>query len=217
MEWAKKLVAKTHGGPQTADIIYAGVLETKGTRGEVKASALRQFNLMDGPKEAYSATDLAKKITAAPPEELTPLLKQAALFPPLFKSIFDTFHGDTFSIGKLKQRASELNVHPENVESAISIYCSSLEYAGLISVDGDKITHKSASELEFSADNEESETTSEAAEDASTEREYPDADAEDVTRGSPRAIFHVNVNLDASLDSDKLEKQLALLKRYGAI
>jgi hypothetical protein len=36
-------------------------------------------------------------------------------------------------------------------------------------------------------------------------------------KGSARAIFHVNVNLDSSLDTEKLQKQLELLKHYGAI
>jgi hypothetical protein len=33
----------------------------------------------------------------------------------------------------------------------------------------------------------------------------------------PRAVFNVNVTLDSSLDIEKLQKQLELLKRFGAI
>ena len=33
----------------------------------------------------------------------------------------------------------------------------------------------------------------------------------------PRAVFNVNVTLDSSLDIEKLQRQLELLKRFGAI
>ena len=33
----------------------------------------------------------------------------------------------------------------------------------------------------------------------------------------PRAAIQVNVTLDSSLDTEKLEKQLALLGKYGAL
>ena len=37
------------------------------------------------------------------------------------------------------------------------------------------------------------------------------------TAKRPRAVFNVNVTLDSSLDTEKLQKQLELLKRFGAI
>ena len=36
-------------------------------------------------------------------------------------------------------------------------------------------------------------------------------------QSGPRAVFNVNVTLDSSLDIEKLQKQLELLKRFGAI
>lgn len=225
LEWSKKLVSKTHGGPQPADIIYAAVVDSKGPRGEIKASALKQFGLMDGARAAYVATPLAKSIAIAPPEELQPLLAQAALTPPLFKALFDTFHGDEVSLAKLRQRAAELDVHPDNLPNAASIYATSLSLAGLVTVQGEKVTHGStpatssnvapAGEDEPNA--EESDPGDAAVEkDANPGDIVPDLPLEGSVN-TPRAVFQVNVNLDASLDTDKLERQLALLKRYGAI
>ena len=34
---------------------------------------------------------------------------------------------------------------------------------------------------------------------------------------SARSVIHVNVTIDSSLDTEKLEKQLSLLRRFGAI
>ena len=36
-------------------------------------------------------------------------------------------------------------------------------------------------------------------------------------KSGQRAVFNVNVTLDSSMDIEKLQKQLELLKRYGAI
>jgi hypothetical protein len=216
IEWARKLVSKTHNGPQVADIIYASVIDSKGPRGEIKASALKQYNLMEGPKDAYTATSLAKSIASTPKEELAPLLGQAALSPGLFKSLFDTFHGDSVTTAKLRQRAAELNVHPDNLDAAISIYVSSLTIAQLVTIDGDKIQHRRAGDLEGTRVSEENDESIQDTEEETGE-DRPPAPERDTISKSPRAIFNVTVNLDATLDSEKLEKQLALLKRYGAI
>jgi hypothetical protein len=216
VEWARKLVARTHNGPQHADVIYASVVDSKGPRGEIKASTLKQFNLMEGPKEAYVATALAKSISAAPIEEAGPLLMEAALAPSLFKALFDTFHGDAFPLSKIRQRAAELNVHPENLDSAVSLYAATLNFAGLATVEGDKVVHKAIKNSTISTDEHNDDVSSDdPSGDNGEGKTDPREDGGE--NGTPRAIFHVNVSLDASLDSDKLEKQLALLKRYGAI
>lgn len=218
IEWAKKLVSKTHNGAQSSDIIYASVVDSKGPRGEIKASALKQYNLMDGTRSAYKATPLAKSIAVAPDKESAPLLVQAVLFPTLFKSLFDTFHGDAVTTAKLRQRAAELNVHPDNLDAAVAVYSSSLAFAGLASIDGDKVIHKPAATVNAvilpAEENaaEQSEEGNEVLED-----EVADEQSTDAGIRSPRAIFHVNISLDASLDSEKLAKHLALLKKYGAI
>lgn len=224
--WANKLVAKTHLGPQPSDIVYASVVSSKGATAQIKVSALKQFNLLEGSSQAYSATSLAKAISAAPSEEKQDLYARAALAPAIFKALFDTYHGDEVSIGKLKQRVADLNVHPDKTGQCVSIYVDTMQIAGLVSVDGDKVVHRAAiaEEVEVSDTSE-----GEIVDPLEYSNESNNLDANDKpghrqsdpaqlgTIAAPRAIFHVNVNLDASLDTEKLEKHLALLKRYGAI
>ena len=52
--------------------------------------------------------------------------------------------------------------------------------------------------------------------DGVTVAKVPQEMTSDATKG-PRAVFNVNVSLDSSLDIEKLQKQLELLKRFGAI
>ena len=59
LEYSKKLVAKTHVSAQPADEILPGVFGTSGPDGQVRASALKQFGLMQGDAKAYEATQLA--------------------------------------------------------------------------------------------------------------------------------------------------------------
>ena len=243
LQYAKKLVSKTHAGAQPADVILSGVVGNKSGPGRVRVSALKQYGFLKGDtKTGFSADELAKKITAAPEEELAPLYEHAILRPKIFKKLFDTYHGDAVTKAKLKQRAADLEVHPDETESRADIYISGMVTAGLVTIDGERIIHKASSEL--------GQTDSQAGEAEQTERgfaapmlgEESAGDtahaAEVVTKNSdsvehangtssddlatpnqhgPRAVFNVNVTLDSSLDIEKLQKQLELLKRFGAI
>lgn len=226
LPWAKKLVSKTHLGPEPREVIFAGVLGSASSTGEIKISALKQYNLVEGPAKAYTATRLARAIDAAPDEETMPLLRQAALAPDVFEALFRTFHGDEVTLARLKQRAAELKVHPEETERCAKLYVESLEVAGLVKINGDSIRHLANHEAtqseEVKAEGQletDSETGTEATIDASSdgddENELAAGDSGNSLR--PRAVFNVNVNLDSSLDTEKLEKQLKLLKSYGAI
>lgn len=227
--YAKKLVSKTHVSPQPIDVIHAGVVGAKGSRGAVRMSALKQYGFLKGDsKSGFSASESAKKIVSAPPEELFLLYQQAVLKPTIFKAIFDAFHGDIISRAKLKQRAADLKVHPDETETCIETYVKSFEFAGLVSVDGDQVSHIAANGISTIA-------TSEIL-DGVNEDEPKDgeilADGDSNTSSStlvekngdveemanrPKAVFNVNVTLDSSLDTEKLQKQLELLKRFGAI
>lgn len=235
LTYAKKLVPKTHVGPQPTDIIHSGVVGAKGGKGDVRMSALKQYGFLAGDKKTgFTATELAKKIISAPSEEIFPFYQKAALLPAVFKAIFDTYHGDTVSRAKLKQRAADLKVHPDQTETCIDIYVSSLDLAKLVTVEGDQVRHLGASSIaaesfqEFSEDasTEEpaEEPTENVAEDDIEENNGTAKDSgasakinktKEVTK--PRAVFNVNVTLDSSLDIEKLSKQLELLKRFGAI
>lgn len=240
--YAKKLVAKTHTGAQPKDVILAGVMGAKSGRGEIRLSALKQYGLLSGDSKAYTATDLARSINVAPSTELVPLLQKAVLRPAVFKGLFETFHGDTVTRAKLKQRAADLKVHPDELETAVELYVSSMKSAALVTIDGEGIVHLSATAT-GAEQRTEAEGSGESTDDHGPGNEPPAGPNElktDQSRGAqvpaedppgrleadrlrtnnsatPRAVFNVNVTLDSSLDTEKLQKQLELLKRFGAI
>lgn len=233
---AKKLVSKTHTGPQEKAAIFA-VVGAKGGKGEVKISALKQYGFMGGDTSSkFSASDLAKRLIAAPEDETAPLIRKAALTPQPFLKMFNVFHGEEVTRAKLKQGAAELKVHPDATEEFVDIYIEAMQTSGLAKVVGDKVRHLSQSDLtdvqSIDVGDDELETDviqdndADPEEDAGTgDTGQTDQDNDDQKRtadvtpsgAGPRAVFHVNVSLDSSLDTEKLEKQLALLKRYGAI
>lgn len=230
---ARKLVSKTHTSPQSEASIFA-VVGAKGPQGEIKMSALKQYGFMEGKKASnFSASELAKRIASTPEDEILPLLREAALKPSVFRKIFDVFHGEDVAKSKLKQRAAELEVHPDLTDDCVETYLSAVTMAGLATMNGDKVHHVSEAEL---ADISKSEVSPVESDDqTSNDPELNNVDEnegggdgdrldeEGADKGNappgttPRAVFHVNVSLDSSLDTEKLEKQLALLKRYGAI
>lgn len=226
-DWITKLVSKTHIEPQPQGVVFSGVVGSKGPTGEIKISALKQFGLIEGEKTSYNATDLARKINSAPDDEVVSLLRQAALKPPIFKQIFDTFIDDSVSPQKLRQRAADLGVHPDKTESCISIYVQTLEHAKLVSTEGDLIAHISVAEMNSAQEFAKSTSAKDGAPDEmgddqpstrdKDEEEDFGAGRPNSRQGSGRAVIHVNVNLDSSLDTDKLAKQLQLLRSYGAL
>ena len=227
--YAKKLVSKTHVSAQPIDVILSGVLGSKTSGGNVRMSALKQYGFLKGDKKTgFSATEAAKKIASAPPEEHLPLYQQAVLRPTVFKAIFDTYHGDIVSRAKLKQRASDLKVHPDETEACVETYVKSLELAGLVTVDGDQINHKAASGVSNDVasvvvnganegESNEGEIADEGDQNDSSSTLAEQSGTADGAGPKPRAVFNVNVTLDSSLDTEKLQKQLELLKRFGAI
>lgn len=240
--YARKLVSKTHTGPQPAEVVLSGVVGSKTDAGKIRMSALKQYGLLEGDGKAkFSASELAKKLAAAPADEAVPLLRQAMLSPTVFRKLFDTFHGDAVSKAKLKQRAADLNVHPDSTAACVDLYVSGMTTAGLVTVIGDQVNHIAASDLAQppATDTPAAETELEAPDDgvagnglnpAESDPDVLPADApangakptkasvqNGVTAAGPRAVFNVNVTLDSSLDIEKLQKQLELLKRFGAI
>jgi len=165
------------------------------------------------------------------------------LKPTVFKALFETFHSDTVSKGKLKQRAADLKVHPDETANCVELYVASMATAKLVTVAGDQITHlpsadaaapyavtdENDAEATDSAGEEEIEDSVEALDDTNAAAPVVnqrngakravmvEAQKKEVNVGAPRAVFNVNVTLDASLDVEKLERQLALLRRYGAL
>jgi hypothetical protein len=144
VKWADKLVSKTYGGPQAEDLIKAAVVEAKSGAGDIRISALKQFDLMDGTSKGYSATPLAKEIRAAPEEEKRALYVRAALNADVFQAIYETYQGDSVPLAKLKQRAADLQVHPDATSKCIEVYVETMEFAGLLTRNGDLLVHTSS-------------------------------------------------------------------------
>lgn len=228
--YARKLVNKTHIGPQPRDVIMSGVVGATSGIGNVRISALKQYGLLSGDEKIkYSATDLAKSISSAIPDELNLLYRKSALKPNIFAKIFNTFHGDGISRAKLRQRAAQLDVHPEQLDDCVDVYLATMQFAELIQLDGEVFRHIALDQIDSNhtsnSDQGEGSGVADASPEAENEEELdsngedvqPDVgrDQSDVNR--PRAIFNVSINLDSSLDTDKLERQLSILKKFGAI
>jgi hypothetical protein len=236
LEYSEKLVRKTHTGPQPKDAIFRGVFENVGSEGDVRASALKQYGLLEATAEGFKASDLARNIVAALPEEQATLKGQAFLSSKLFKKIFDTYNGDTVSTSKIRQSALGLKVHLDSVDECVRLFIESAVLVGLAAQDGDSLLLVQSSTIVPVADARDDES-------AVTSDEGEIADAEDGTAaiagsteaqdtanrrngggesstGIPRtekAAVAVNLNVDSSSDPDKLEKQLKLLRQYGVI
>lgn len=142
----------------------------------------------------------------------------------------------------MKQRAAALNVHPEETANCVEIYIAGMTAAKLVTVEGDLVTHvasrgaavvvdQSPTDESPSGTEEKEPNTEESTEIKNHDSEQSDvppsgsgdgekftkAAPQDTDSSGPRAVFNVNVTLDSSLDIEKLQKQLELLKRFGAI
>ncbi len=232
LEYADKLVGKTHTGPQPAKTILPGVFGNAGPEGGVRASALKQYGLLEGLKSAYQATKLAKDIDAAPAEDQAPLLQRAFLNSKLFKQIFDTLHGDSVTKARIRQRSLALDVHTDSADECVQLFMDSAVTAGLGTLNGESIELLDAGEFApaaaaQSAGGEDTESAEEpkGAEvvDAGTAGASPglqngaDHETEKPVPRRNKAGVTVNLNVDSSSDPDKLEKQLKLLRQFGVI
>jgi len=224
-EYAKRLVSKTYTAAQPATIILPGVFDSSKGQGQIRASALKQYNLLEGDLKAYQASELAKQLASSPLEEITPFRQQACLAPKVFKILFDTFQGDTISRAKIRQQAINLKVHLDTADSCVEVFVSSLEHAGLAKADQDNVVFvKSPAEAPQAAPGTTPEAGAAEAETATTET--PAGKEEILQPGGaadlpkpPRTTgaIQVNISVDPSMDPEKLEKLLKLLKQYGAL
>jgi hypothetical protein len=233
LTYSKKLVSKTHNAPQPEDEILPGVFGTSGPSGQVRASALKQFGLMQGDAKAYEASQLAKDIDRALPGERPALLQRAVRAPKVFDKIFDTFHGDTVSKAQIAKRSRELEVHPDSADECSQIFIDSAVTAGLGTLSGENISlinandapsagtaagqggdehEDEAEKLDTPPDESINSTNAESA--ANNER---DTRRQNQSSGANKGAVTVNLAVDSSSDPDKLEKQLKLLKQYGLL
>lgn len=221
VEYAKRLVSKTHTGPQPKKVILPGVFDSNTWLGGQRLSGTKQYGLIEGDSKAYSASDLAKQINSATSEEVKDYLKKACLSPTIFKSLFDTFHNETVSKAKLKQQALTLEVHPDLGDECIDIFVSSMIFSGLaIEAEGDKVQIAEANSV-IELEEEPIETDVDTADDGSLQKESSQqanlSQTIHSTKKQGASNVNVNIDIDPSMDPEKLEKLLKLLKGYGAI
>lgn len=209
-----------------------GVFGSLSTPGKVKASALIQFGLLEGDTDAYQATQLAKDVIAAPKDERQELLVRAFENVRVFKLLYETFRNDTISKSKIRQQVLAAKVHLDNADDCVELFTKSLLDAGLGTENGDSVTVLSGpvpktkivvgdEALEESSQNFEEAEDAEDSEANSIDSSVATDGTEQMHRQqearSGKAAVTVNFNVDSSLDTDKLQKQLALLKRFGVI
>ena len=224
VKYAKRLVSKTHVSAQPENIILLGVFDSSGSTGKVRASGLKQFGLMKGKSKAYEATEMAIKIAASTPSDLTVLLQDACLTPPVFRTIYDTFHGDVVSGAKIRQHASTLGVHPDVLDKCVEYATASFQFAELaVSENGNwNFTSAQNNQIDENSKLDVEDVIEESAANSSDESLGEDGSADiDHDAGkissTQNASVSVSISVDASLDTDKLERQLKLLKKYGAL
>jgi hypothetical protein len=229
LEYSKRLVSKTHNGPQPEQTILVGVFNNKGPGGGVRASALKQYGLMEGDAAAYSASPLARQIEAAVPEELPALIQRAFLAPKLFKQVYDTLQSETASRARVRQVVVTAKVHPESADECVACFIDGAVHAGLGALDGENVALVNAGATAPSADGqdepepeeraEETEQGNEAGAEQTEEAPANNGGTQRLSRAgaTPSADVRVNLAVDSSSDPDKLEKQLKLLKQYGLL
>ena len=237
VEYSKRLVSKTHTAAQPATIILAGVFDSSGARGGIRASALKQFGLLKGTADAYEATDLGKSLVSAPQDENAPLLRTACLKPAVFKVLYDTFRGDKVSIAKIKQQALKLEVHPESGDECVKLFVESIVFSGLAKQDQDQIevlghdqstSETNSQDPNLNGDSDQALSKWQPPETASkivqpTENNAGESRSNDgETQVLPSTILtkspvQLNLDVDSTMDPEKLEKLLRLLKSYGAL
>jgi hypothetical protein len=224
LEYSTKLVSKTHTGPGAPKIVLVGVFGTAGSDGLIRSSALKQYGLLESDEKGMQASRLARAIDAAPAGDKVSLVQKAFLAPKVFKGLYETFRGDTVSRAKLRQQALGLKVHPDAAEDCVEHFVASLASSALGTESDDGISILTSPQpiltKTYETDDENKPTDAPPIGDNlnadAAHQEEENQIAEQHSDG-PRAVFHVNVNLDAALDTEKLERQLQLLRRYGAI
>lgn len=239
LKYSRKLVSKTAIGPQPEQTVLAGVFGNSGGPGKIRLSALKQFGLLDGTVAGYKATRLAKDLEAAPDETARKvLLRRAILSPKAYREIFNTYHGDLASKAQIRSRALALGVHPDVGDTCTDLFIGSALTAEIGTADGDGLRLVSATETVQATTLEPPNAGSE--ESAEIDAGDPDAVAapsaqertakkdsalastqgDAINAAPPRqrvADITLNLTVDSSLDGEKLEKQLALLRRFGLI
>ncbi|MBS1841396.1 MAG: hypothetical protein JST77_11170 [Acidobacteria bacterium] len=236
LKFAETLARKTLGGPQPIETVLVSVFNNKGPEGQVRASALKQFGLLDGTAKegGYVATSLAREIDAAVPEERPAMWRRAFLTSKIFAQIYDALQGDTVTKARVRQIAMTNGVHGSNADLCVDLFIEGAIKAGLATSGPDDkyviaastgiAQPPSASESDESGTRGESETLTTAATPtpavATPVSSKPSPPPPRLTADGPTATkagAQLQLHVDSSSDPDKLRKQLELLREFGMI
>jgi hypothetical protein len=117
-------------------------------------------------------------------------------------------------------------VHVDSLSKCVDVFVKSLTYAGLGNTNGDQVT---LNPITINPATSDKNTNDNGISDDHEDTIIPDPKEEEPTaegsqsRGRLKGMtnqssdFRVNITIDPTMDPEKLEKHLSLLKRYGVI
>jgi hypothetical protein len=225
----KELTSKTHMKPINIEQLNVGVfkVDAKSSKGKIRFSSLKQFSLAEGTYTALSATELATKIVLAPEAEKNVLIRQSFLNVSTFKDAFETFQGSTTNKSRIKNYAvNSLKVHLDSADKFVDIFLESGDVAQLCTIQGDDITFVNNNELgQIKSENrgDGQDETDEGNTDEISDDQQDDDNTDSQSNHTPprnkmRNNGHkIELKIDPTLDPEKLEKQLKVLKKFGLI
>lgn len=237
----KEFISKTHSKPITIQQLNAGVFNigADSDSGKIRFSSMKQFALAEGEYQSIKSTQLATNIVVASEEDKLKHIRTAFLHVAPFKNVFETFQGSTVPKARISSYSvSPLKVHPDLADKFVESFLDSADVAKVSTVSGDDVTFVNMRDIEVKEEEvaENSDVLTQQAdigstidpEDDSIEGEIDDNSDEDATNDrsnnsqskrsknmSPSPS--IGIQLDASLDPEKLAKHLKLLRQYGLI
>jgi hypothetical protein len=219
----KTLVSKTHSTTINIEQLSAGVfgIGAKSDTGKIKSSALKQFGLIEGDYAKFSATELAAQISILDGDEQLNCLQQAFNNVKVFNNSYNTFQDSKTEKSKIAQYAvSTLKIHPDLKEDFLKVLLESAEIAGFCKIDGNIVLFEKSNYNFIPIDTEiNNEDVNQDNDDNGGSDQKPTTDQKFTNSTKQGLISNINVSIDinSSMDPEKLERLLKLLKGYGAI
>jgi hypothetical protein len=229
-QFLSEFASKTHTSTINISQLNAGVfkLGANSPKGKIKSSALKQFGLLEGDYKKAKASELCSNITMSDGETQKKYFQEAFCKVSVFTNALNTFKDSKIEKTKIAQYAvSTLKVHPDMKDEFVKILLESAEIAGICKIDGNQVhftnlLHPIQSEdkdqnLDEDKDNTEEKNTNSESEIGGLENPEGNLKQPVIKRTGHASNINVNIDVDPSMDPEKLEKLLKLLKNYGAI
>ncbi|HEY3397181.1 MAG TPA: hypothetical protein VGM19_05910 [Armatimonadota bacterium] len=193
--------------------LATAVFKLKGvsTLSQVKLAALRQYGLLTGKNAALRPSKLCRELALAEGDKRLLLLQDAFLSCAPFKKLYMNYVKSTPTITNMAIYAStELHINPGKKQEFMDVFVAGLSLAGLGRSDGEQVEVLEAAGPaqpdEIAVESEDEDVISGDGEAPATLKTTPG-------RSGPV----IEIKIDPTLDPDKLEKQLAVLRRFGLV